>query len=568
MLLFTERSNMNYKAGIYLRLSRDDGTDNESMSISNQRNMLTDYANERGWEIEDTYIDDGISGTTFDRPGFQRLISDIEKKRINMVIVKDLSRLGRNYAQVGNYTDFFFPKHNVRFIAIGDNVDSEKDNDFAGFLNVIHEHYAKDTSRKIKTTKKIQMKNGQFIGSQPAMGYMRDPADKHHLIIEEDGAEIIRRIFHLYTIGESARHIAEIFNGEGIPTPRVHFFSRIGKPNPYTHDAETWGSSTILRILRNQVYIGHMAQGKRRKKSFKMKKRDIVPEDNWVVVKNTHEALIDEVTWNRVQAIIKQNKRKTKPRLKKDGTVSLFSGKVFCADCGAKMTFQNVNNGSCTDCSRYRCSTYSNQGKTACSFHAIREDELEAIVLNEIQKFSHIAVHYSEELLNRLIEINGRLKSKNSMLTEKQLQRTEKELHSLASKIDVLIDQMANGNISEMMFKKLIRGYEFKQEELSEKRISLKAELNEIRDDTRYINDVVEKFKDRNYIETLDRETVVELIDHIEVFRKEKSDTGYIQRIDIYFNFIGKIDYTDFDYLNSYLKEKVSKTQNNEQQAG
>ena len=559
---------MNYKAGIYLRLSRDDGTDNESMSISNQRNMLMDYANERGWEIEDTYIDDGISGTTFDRPGFQRLISDIEKKRINMVIVKDLSRLGRNYAQVGNYTDFFFPKHNVRFIAIGDNVDSEKDNDFAGFLNVIHEHYAKDASRKIKTVKKTQMKKGQFIGSQPAMGYMRDPEDKHHLIINDDGAEIIRRLFHLYTLGESARHIAEIFNGEGVPTPRVHFFNRLGKPNPYSQDAETWGSATIMRLLKNQVYIGHMAQGKRRKKSFKLKKRDVIPEDNWVVVKNTHEALIDEVTWNRVQSIIKQNKRRTTPRLKKDGTVSLFSGKVFCADCGAKMTYQLVKNGGYVDSSRYRCSTYSNQGKTACSFHAIREDELEAIVLNEITKFSKIAVNYSETLLTRLIEINNRIKSKNGTLIEKQLQKTERDLNSLATKIDVLIEQIANGNISETMFKKLMNGYETKQEELSEKRTSLKSELNEVIDNTKHISDIIDNFKARNYITELDRETVVELIDHIEVFRKEKSDTGYIQRIDIYFNFIGEINFNDFDNLNSYLKEKVSKTQNHKQQVG
>ncbi len=558
-----------YKVGIYLRLSRDDGTDAESMSISHQRAMLKDYVNERGWEIEDTYIDDGISGTTFDRPGFQRLIEDIEKKRVNMVIVKDLSRLGRNYSQVGHYTDYFFPKHNVRFIAIGDNVDSEKDNDFAGFLNVIHEHYAKDTSRKIKTTKKTQMKKGEFIGSQPAMGYRRDPDDKHKLIIEEDGAEIVRRIFHLYAMGESARHIAEVFNKEGIPTPRVHFFKRIGKPNPYTQDAETWGSATILRMLKNQVYIGHMAQGKRQKKSFKMKRRDVVPKENWVVIKNTHEPLIDEVTWNRVQAIMNQNKRKTKPRLKKDGTVSLFSGKVFCADCGAKMTFQRIRNGSQQAYSRYRCSTYSNQGKTACSFHAIGEDELEAIVLNEIRKFSSIAAQYADSLMSKLLEINDRMKSRSGLLVEKQLQKMEREMQGIAPKIDVLLEQMVNGNVSEVMFKKLMSGYEGKQEELAGQRIALKAELNEIRDDTRYIKDMVDKFKARNYIETLDRETVVELIDHIEVFKKEKAaESGYVQRVDIYFNFIGKINYLDFDNLKGYLKDKISKDRAISQQAG
>ena len=556
-----------YKVGIYLRLSRDDGTDNESMSISNQRDLLTDYVNERGWEIEDTYIDDGVSGTTFDRPGFQRLIEDIEHKRINMVIVKDLSRLGRNYSQVGHYTDFFFPKHNVRFIAIGDNVDSDKDNDFAGFLNVIHEHYAKDTSRKIKTTKKSQMKKGEFIGSQPALGYMRDPLDKHHLIIESDGAEIVRRIFHLYTMGESARHIAEVFNKEGVPTPRVHFFNRIGKPNPYTQDAETWGSATILRMLRNQVYIGHMVQGKRQKKNFKMKRRDVIPEEQWVVVKNTHEPLIDEVTWNRVQIIISQNKRGTKPRLKKDSTVSLFSAKVFCADCGAKMTFQQVKNKS-GEYARYRCSTYNNQGKTACSFHAISEAELVIIVLNEIQKYSSIAVNYADALLEKLLEINDRMKSRSGMLIEKQLQKVERELQGVAPKTDALLEQLLNGNVSEPMFKKLMSGYETMQEQLAQQRIELRAELSDVKDDTSHIQDIVEKFKARNYIESLDRETVVELIDHIEVFKKEKADIGYIQRIDIYFNFIGKIDDTDFENLRDYMSDKVTKDTSHKEQAG
>ncbi len=556
-----------YKVGIYLRLSRDDGTDNESMSISNQRDLLTDYVNERGWKVEETYIDDGVSGTTFDRPGFQRLVEDIEHKRINMVIVKDLSRLGRNYSQVGHYTDYFFPKHNVRFIAIGDNVDSDKDNDFAGFLNVIHEHYAKDTSRKIKTTKKSQMKKGEFIGSQPALGYMRNPQDKHHLIIEPNGAEIVRRMFHLYTIGESARHIAEVFNKEGVPTPRVHFFNRIDKTNPYTQDAETWGSATILRMLRNQVYIGHMVQGKRQKKNFKMKRRDVIPEEQWVVVKNTHEPLIDEVTWDRVQSIISQNKRRTKPRLKKDGAVSLFSAKLFCADCGAKMTFQLAKNKT-GEYARYRCSTYSNQGKTACSFHAISEAELEIIVLNEIQKFSSIAVNYADALLEKLLEINDRMKSRSGMLIEKQLQKVERELQGIAPKTDALIEQILNGNVSEAMFKKLMSGYEDKQEQLAKQRINLKAELSAVRDDTGHIQDIVEKFKARNYIESLDRETVVELIDHIEVFKKEKADIGYVQRIDIYFNFIGKIDDTDFENLRDYMSDKVTKDTSHEVQAG
>jgi len=210
--------------------------------------------------------------------------------------------------KVGEYTDYFFPKHNVGYIAVNDNYDNDKEDDFVAFRNIFNEHYAKDTSKKIKAVKKTQMKQGLFTGSQTAMGYVRDPNDKHKLIIDEEAAEIIRHMSHRYFIGDSARHIADIFNNEGIPTPREYFFNRVGKPNPYASDSVSWRSATIIRMLRNQVYIGHMCQGKRRKKSFKMKRRDVVPQDEWIVVENTREPIIDDITWNRVQTILKRNK--------------------------------------------------------------------------------------------------------------------------------------------------------------------------------------------------------------------------------------------------------------------
>ena len=240
---------------------------------------------------------------------------------------------------------------------------------------------------------------------------------------------------------------------------------------------------------------------------------------------------------------------------------------MFCADCGAKMTFQLAKNKT-GEYARYRCSTYSNQGKTACSFHAISEAELKLIVLSEIQKFSKIAVNYAGALLEKLFEINDRMKSRSGMLIEKQLQKVERELQGIVPKTDALLEQLLNGNVSEAMFKKLMSGYEVKQEQLSKKRIDLKAKLSSVRDDTGHIQDIVEKFKVRNYIETLDRETVVELIDHIEVFKKEKADIGYIQRIDIYFNFIGKIDDADFENLQDYMSDKVIKDISPKEQVG
>lgn len=297
-----------------------------------------------------------------------------------------------------------------------------------------------------------------------------------------------------------------------------------------------------------------------------MKRRDIIPEENWVIVKNTYEPLIDELTWSRVQIVLKYNKQKTKPRPKKDGTISLFSGKVFCADCGAKMTFHSSKNGKYKEYPRYRCSTYNNQGKTACSFHAIREEELEAIVLNEIKKFSKIAVAYSDVLLNRLIDINSRMHSRSNSKVKKQLNKVERELQSIAPKIDLLLEQMLNGNVSEVMFKKIIRGYEEKQIELRQQLISLKEELNAIKDDTQHIKGMIAKFKERIYIENLNRETVVEMIDYIEIFKKEKIDNEYLQRVDIYFNFIGKISSDDFNNLRDYMSNIVSINPTNKEQ--
>ena len=547
----------NYKVGLYLRLSRDDNnSESESMSISNQRNLLTNYVNERGWEIEEIYVDDGISGVTFDRPAFKRMIKDIEEKRINMVVTKDLSRLGRNYVKVGYYTDDYFIRHKVRFVAVNDNYDNDQEDDFVAFRNVFNEHYAKDTSKKCKAVKRSHMQQGFFIGSQPAMGYIRDPEDKHKLVIDEEGAKIVRRIFHRYSIGDSARHIADTFNKEGIPTPRVYFFNRIGKPNPYTSDSQKWGSNTIIRMLGNQVYVGHMCQGKRTKKSFKMKRRDVVPKDEWVVVKNTHEPIIDEITWDRVQAVLKRNKRRSTPTLRDDMTIALFSGKVRCADCQAVMTYTYSKNTVYKPYYKYRCSTYSNQGKTACSYHAILEDELYAIVLSEIQKFSKIASMYEDELLKKLIDINSDIKLKNNSFLEKQVRRTNREINGTTQRIDVLIDQMANGNISEQMFKKLMCQYEQKQNELSEKLTEQKAELSGVRDDIGNIRHLIECFKQRIYIDKLDRDTVVELIDYIEVFKKEKVGGEYMQRVDIYFNFVGHITTEHFRALKDYIHQQ------------
>ncbi|MBT3319937.1 MAG: recombinase family protein [Clostridia bacterium] len=550
-----------YKVGLYLRLSRDDkNSDSMSMSISNQRDMLVDYVEERGWQIENIYIDDGISGATFERPSFKRMIADIEKKRINMVICKDLSRLGRNYVRVGEYTDFFFPRHKVRFIAVNENIDSTKDNDIAGFLNIVNEHYAKDISRKVKAAKHTLMKKGYFLGSQPPMGYVKSPEDKHKLVIDEGSRVIIERIFHLYSIGHTARHIADTFNREGVLSPRGYYFNLIGKPNPYTKETILWGSATIMRMLKNVVYTGHMCQGKRKNRSFKMKERDTVPQEEWILVENTHEAIIDEVTWSRVQGLLKLNKKNQKPKpVNADKTPALFAGKLKCVDCGAVMHYTYSKSGKYKAYYKYRCSTYSNQGKTACSFHSILEDEIKAIVLNDIRKISELAVMSSDEMLSLLLNLNGRTKLKSNVMLESKIKTVNSNLKGVSNKIDVLLEQKISGNISDSMFKKLMIKYEDRQNALNIELSELKAEFSIVKDDTQNIRHLIESFKQRIYIEELDRDTICELIDYITVSKKVKVGKEYKQKVSINYNFVGELkgcDITEFfDHITRYQKE-------------
>lgn len=282
-----------YNVALYLRLSRDDNDGNkESMSISNQRALLKEYVHERGWSIEDIYIDDGYSGTTFDRPDFKRMIQDIELGRINCVITKDLSRFGRNYSQVGYYTEEFFLEKNVRFIAINDNVDTMRDdNDIAPFKNILNEMYAKDISRKIKSSRKVNARQGKFMGSQVPYGYKRSPEDKHQLIIDPVSAPIVKQIYDWLGAGHSKREVAVKLNQMEILSPSAYYYVRENITPKKPVKCKTWSAETITTLIKNHVYVGDMVQGQRRVVSYKSKKRVSVPEDEWIIVKNTHDQL-------------------------------------------------------------------------------------------------------------------------------------------------------------------------------------------------------------------------------------------------------------------------------------
>ena len=325
-----------YNVGIYCRLSNDDERDGESVSIENQKLLLQSYVRQRGWNEIAVYCDDGYSGTNFDRPGVKRLIEDAKAKRINLILVKDLSRFGRNYIEFGQYTDYLFPSLGCRFIALNNGIDTMSDNgstDVMCFLNLFNEFYSRDTSKKVKAVKRACAESGKFMGTYPAYGYKRDPEDKHHLVIDEETAPTVRRIFSMRASGMGFRAIAVTLNEEGVLPPGALYYQRKGRSDPRNVN-HRWAETTVKALIRSEVYIGNMVQGKTGTLSYKSRKLINKPEEEWIRVEGTHEPIISREVWDTVVSNDKKKVRKTPPT---DGIRSIFTGLVYCADCGFKM---------------------------------------------------------------------------------------------------------------------------------------------------------------------------------------------------------------------------------------
>lgn len=392
-----------YNVGIYCRLSNDDERAGESLSIENQRLLLQQYVRDRGWNEIDTYIDDGYSGTNFDRPGVQRLIADAQAKRINLILVKDLSRFGRNYIEFGRYIDYVFPAIGCRFIALNNGVDTANNDssmDSMCFLNLFNEFYSRDTSKKVKAVKKACAENGKFMGTHPPLGYKRDPADKHHFLIDEDTAPIVRRIFSLRASGMTFRRIATMLNEEGVPSPGTFYYQGKGTEDPRRVNHK-WAETTVKVLLRNEVYIGNMVQGKCGSLSYKSKKLVSKPKEEWIRVEGTHEPIISREVWDTVVSI---DQRKVRKPDTENGNRSIFVGLVYCAKCGFKMQNQVKNSiskrtGQPTRLSYFLCGNYLRSGKTACTIHTISEDALYQIVLEDIRAKAQYAAYDRDRLL-------------------------------------------------------------------------------------------------------------------------------------------------------------------------
>lgn len=527
----------NYDVGIYCRLSRDDHNGTlESMRIANQRQVLVDYVTEKGWTLRDCYIDDGYTGTNFDRPDFKRMIRDAENGKIDCIITKDLSRLGRNYVEAGYYTEEYFIEHNIRFIAINDGIDTMHDNnDIAAFHHVLNEFYPKQVSKKVRQVKRKSAEQGKFMGSQAPYGYMKSPEDKHILIIDEEAAVIVRRLFNEFANGDSARMIADKLNNEGIDTPRFYHYTKAGKKNPLSEQKNVWGSATITQLLKNQVYIGNMVQGKRQVVSFKTKKmRTISPED-WIVVENTHEPLIERNVWDKVQARLNTPHRKI--RKTKTETVGLFSGLVRCADCGMPLAYmrkqlKNREKGV------YRCSRYNNNGSSACSSHYIDEEYISAFVLNDIQTYAQLAVHERAELAEKLYRAIQRNNSSEIGNVKAKVKSVENRLFEINDRIKSLYEDKCTGKIPEDIALNLMREFTAEKNDLEKKLPLLKNKLVDINDTISSIDDWLNMISEFENITELDRETVCGLVERITVFEKDRSTSPVTQEIKIEYRFI------------------------------
>ena len=394
-----------YSVGIYARLSRDDERAGESVSIENQKEMLARYVREQGWTLYDYYCDDGVSGTTFDRPGFNRLVQDVTDHKINLVLTKDLSRLGRDYIEAGKYTDFIFPSLGCRFIALNDGVDTiRKNNEMLVILkNVMNDLYARDTSNKIKAVKLSTFKAGKYVGCYAPLGYRKSAADKHILEIDPVTAPVVRRIFDLRLQGNGFRKIALILNAEKVPSPRSFYYMAEGRENR-RGETECWNDVTVKTILRNEVYLGHMVQNKTGTVSYKNHKQISKPESEWIRVENTHEPLISQDVWDAVQ---RMDNHPSRGRSGKSGSVSLFAGLLRCMDCGSSMRYmrdyRKKTSGKEPEYKAYVCNRYASGGKNACSSHYINQKVLTQIVLTDIRCKAMWAQNSRDKLREKIL---------------------------------------------------------------------------------------------------------------------------------------------------------------------
>ena len=528
---------------LYPRLSHEDELQGESNSISNQKRILETYAKQNGFSNLRWYTDDGYSGANFQRPGFQAMLADIEAGKVGTVIVKDMSRLGRNYLQVGMYTEMIFPQKGVRFIAINDGVDSAQgENDFAPLRNIFNEWLARDTSKKIKSVKRSKGMSGKPITSKPVYGYLMD--EDENFIIDEEAAPVVRQIYSLCLAGNGPTKIARMLTEQQIPTPGTLEYRRTGSTRRYHPGYECkWATNTVVHLLENREYTGCLVNFKTEKPSYKLKHSIENPPEKQAVFENHHEPIIDRETWERVQELRKQRKRPNRY-----DEVGLFSGILFCADCGSVMYQQRYQTDKRKqDC--YICGSYKK--RTAdCTAHFIRTDLLTAGVLSNLRKVTSYAAKHEARFMKLLIEQNEDGDRRRNAAKKKELEAAEKRIAELSAIFKRLYEDSVTGRISDERFTELSADYEAEQKELKERAARLREELSKAQEATanaeKFMNVVRRHTTIEELTPTLLREFVEKIVVHESVALDGKR-RGKLRRqeIEIYYSFVGKVELPD-----------------------
>ena len=529
-------------AALYCRLSRDDNMDSESNSIQNQRKILQKAAKDKGYTDTVFFVDDGITGTTMKRPGFQKMLTAIEAGYISAVFVKDLSRLGRNYIEVGKLTEEFFPLHDIRLVAVSDGVDSDEgEDDFTPFKNIMNEYYAKDISKKRRIVNKMKGNAGVPL-SPPPYGYIKKPDDPRFWVVEPEAAEVVRRIYRMALEGYGLAEIAARLAADGVVNPTYYWRSRGTSRggSKSTVEPTKWGHTTVKKILTLQEYCGDVINFKSYSKSYKMKKRIENPEENRAIFLNVHEAIIDRQTWEKVQALQKGTRRK-KPTVTQEPSV--FSGLLKCPECGGNLNFHfNQNNH---DIKFFSCQNH-NSGYRKCSkTHYIRLDFLEQVVLYEVKRLACFAREYENDFIKAMI-------GRSAKVAENTALRKQRELDALTARdreLDMLFERLYEdnvaGKIDDARFAKMSKRYEQEQGENAKKIKALRLELKKDESKRMDIDDFLETVRRYTDATTITKCMVAELIDHIEVYHAEKQDGITNQRVVIHYNCIGAFDVPD-----------------------
>ena len=524
-------------AFLYERLSRDDNLEGESYSIGNQKKLLTKVAKEKGYTNLIHFLDDGISGVTMDRPGFVEMIQQLEQGRAAAVFVKDLSRLGRNYIEVGRLTEEFFPEHDIRLVAVSDNIDTaEGENELAPIRNLFNEWYARDISKKRRISNKIKGNAGEPMG-QPPYGYIKDPNNPKRWIVDDEAAQVVRRIYSMTLEGYGTEQIAAQLEKDEILTPRAYWLKKgIKRPGKGKQQPATkWNSSTVTKILSLQEYCGDILNFKTYSKSYKNKKRLENDRENWVIFKDVHEPIIERSVFEQVQ----QKRGKIRKRRTNEGEHNMFSGLLVCADCGSNLHF-HFNQGN-PEIKYFNCSNYKGNRGSCTSNHYVRVDFLEQVVLGEIRRLTKFASLYEDEFLKAVIGHSQQAAETDRKLKEKELKALLTRDEELDGLFERIYEDNVSGKLSDDRFAKMSRRYEDEQKELAEKIKKLRSEIEKHSSQAMTTDMFISLVRKYTRARKLTPRMLNELVEKIEVYNAEKIDGVWEQRLRIHYNCVGEI---------------------------